>query len=293
MRSNLTAQEVSSILVQSQNPSEFVKAAYSYLRAQNSKFSFEVLRRKAGFSSRSYAREVMIGKRRITRRSISGFAAAFGLSPTSSRYFECLCLISEPRLLGPAEQLAAIQKRAEKLKRKLVQESLKIDETAPVNKIFNELLWPAIYAALGVPGKGSELLRIMQVTGITKKTLVEQLECLEQAGLIERRHEEESVRYFAKQDHLSISDLGGSAFFKSFFDHNLKHIQQSSQRDFSNPNHMFVSSVLSVKKKDLGTIQEKVERTLFCLIDEIEDGDGDVILTLAFGSSSANSEQPV
>lgn len=58
--------------------------------------SYAEFARRAGFSSRAFARELLIGKRRITASTFAQIAKALGLKGAWKDYFQTLVMIEEP-----------------------------------------------------------------------------------------------------------------------------------------------------------------------------------------------------
>ena len=68
----------------------FLREYYAEKKAENPKFSYETLSRKAGFKSRSNLIEVSTGKKELTNSRIFAVARALDLNPKECEYFESL-----------------------------------------------------------------------------------------------------------------------------------------------------------------------------------------------------------
>jgi hypothetical protein len=66
-------------LAEVKNPRDFLKAILQLREKSGRKFSFSQLARAAGFTSRSYPREVLTGRRRLTPKSSRAFSKGLRL----------------------------------------------------------------------------------------------------------------------------------------------------------------------------------------------------------------------
>lgn len=73
----------------------FLSDYYKTKKAQSTKFSYRYFAMKAGFSSASYLKLVMDGKRNLTECSQEKFVNAIGLSEKESEYFNSLVGLSQ------------------------------------------------------------------------------------------------------------------------------------------------------------------------------------------------------
>ncbi len=68
----------------------FLREFYTEKKAENPKYSYEILSRKAGFKSRSNLIEVSTGRKELTSSRIFAVARALDLKPKECEYFESL-----------------------------------------------------------------------------------------------------------------------------------------------------------------------------------------------------------
>lgn len=69
---------------------KFILDHYKTNKERNPSFSYGVLARRGGISSRGHIKLILDGKRNLTIKSIPKFAKAFGLNSAEERYFEIL-----------------------------------------------------------------------------------------------------------------------------------------------------------------------------------------------------------
>lgn len=76
----------------------YLKDRYTYLKTQNSKYSYRYIAKKAGFSSSSSLKLVMDGKRNLSESSIDAFATALKIEGVERKFFTILVKFNQAKL---------------------------------------------------------------------------------------------------------------------------------------------------------------------------------------------------
>ena len=151
----------------------FLKAAFDILKEHQASFSLQSFANKAGFSSKSFARDVISGRKRITPRSIDGFKKGLGLTGRLATYFTLLVAQTESDIKHGNLNEAQMQKKLQSLKLQLAEQESSSSEQGHV---YSEKLWPYLYAALGSLERGATLDEVSSRLGLNEDSCKSELE---------------------------------------------------------------------------------------------------------------------
>ena len=261
-------------LLQAKTYREFLAAAFQELQAREAKFSFALFSRRAGFASRSYPRDVLAGKRRISAATLPSFIRGLGLEGDRKEYFTLLVAIEEedcnPDRLTP-----------EKLRRKLERLRSRAEgrSSIPLEGIdfYRRQTWLYIYASLGSAEDGATIEQISRRTRLARGSLRPELAAMEKLGILRAA----GGRYFSRDHHLIFRDQGGSSFFRQHYLSSLVDAIQDATQRFDTRDRLFLNSVLSVREADLPRLREKLRQLLEGFIDSSANDEGDRLANLS------------
>ena len=160
--------------------------------AREGRVSYASFARKAGFASRSYPRDVISGRRRITTKTLHAFVRGFGLSGDAKAYFTWLVALNEPEVNTQGLDVAEIREKLTRLKSRLGKRAVDL----PANRaeaLFRSAQWLEVYASLGTLEEGSDLARICAVTKLPEVTTRRVLEAMCAQGLAQYRAETDVI----------------------------------------------------------------------------------------------------
>jgi hypothetical protein len=149
-------------LIEAGSYREFLKRAF----AKRRRFSYAAFARRAGIASRSFPRDVVLGKKRLSLESATRFAAALDLHGDLQDYFLTLVALEEERArIPPLRTPATLKATLSKLHARLRAKAAKcgVDGRAA---LYGSRHWLEVYAALGTPERGASLSEIMGRTGL-------------------------------------------------------------------------------------------------------------------------------
>lgn len=273
----------------SSTPSQKLLAAKDYRKfirelldekSRRKKINFSELSRRAGFSSRSFLKEVLDGKKQLTLSSADRVKKALGLSGLWATYFETLVSmeLTETRseksieLTGRLDKMRArLEKQSE---RKTLKTSAKQNDT-----LFNDAKIGEVYASLGTPQKGANLEEVMSRCGLAPEACQTVLNRLSREGLIEKR----DLRYYVLDASLDIFGLGDRATFQRFYLEALKRLEHRAQKGLVSEQEFFTHSVFCIEEKRMPELKSRLKKLLVEFLDESQNDDGDRTAKLTLG----------
>jgi uncharacterized protein (TIGR02147 family) len=256
--------ELTSELLKSSNYRRFLASA---TRGAN----FSELTRRAGFSSRSYIKEVIDGKKRIGAQSIPRFSKALSLTGPLNEYFKLLVRIEEEREAFDDHSKAQLQKRLNQVKERLKRKIEKPRLNASEHSVLLNSKSLRVYAALGSPEKGATLSEIQNRCGLTKIQCENILQAFAEKSIVTL----EGSRYKIGQTNFDFSELGGEHAFGNVLAQTLKNLAQMAPTRYRSDKELFLYSTFTVNEADLPEIKKRLRETLIDFMDSRQVDDGD------------------
>lgn len=243
-------------------------------RKKSKSFGYSHIARLGGFKARSFPRDVVSGRKRITLNSLPKFIKGLGLTSDLAEYFRILVEIDEVDCRTRNADLAKLMKMKSNIeKRILTKQSIQLIDGQDRNFIYSSI--PKIYASLGTSDVG------VYIEGILKKTSLPENEthrCLE--FMIEQKLVRKSrARYYPTENHLNFQNLK-SDIFKRHFVNTAEESIAMSKKHLQSDEKLFLSSSFSVKKAELPKLKEELRSLLLKYIDSSENSDGDRVINL-------------
>lgn len=261
------------LLLQSKSISEFLVRAEAELKNSEMGFSYASFARNAGFSARSYVREVFQGKKPLTLKALPGFSKAFGLNKEEREILKCLLLIEFPGMdpgvsAETAQQMLFVKRKA--LARR-AERKKPLESFAPLKGLDE---WPVVYAGLG---EGSTVDILLKKTKLTALSLERALQAMMALGIVS---ESEGV-YSPVGRHLVLSPEVHAEMIRTHFQSVLERASRLAGVNFRDPQRMYFVSSYSVRKSRMPELKAKLIETLLRFVDETECAQDDEIVSLA------------
>lgn len=242
--------------------------------------NFSALSRQAGFSSRSYIKEVIAGKKRLTLSSTAKVKQALGMNTLLGNYFEALVALEEEDVDVQQLSLDSRKVRAEKLRTKLLD---RLQSEALANsqgdKIFLNRYAPDVYAALGTVEAGASLEEITQRCGLSEAEVLKVLQHFLELQVVDQKRR----RYFAVQCNLDIFGQGNNLNFQTVYIQGLHKLNEEARRKFENPQSLFLHSAFSISKNKLPELRERLRKVVLEVLDEQQIDSGDHVAKVTLG----------
>jgi hypothetical protein len=200
-------------LLESTSERDFLGRWYTWAKENKSGLSYALLTRRAGFASRSYVRDVMTGKRRLTMEALPRFVKAMELKGEYRRFFSLL-VQSSPNRFGRAGD-PKVQDKIARLKNRVRSDTESGRFPSHAQSLYLGKNRLEIYAALGTPSEGATLDEISQRTGLAKEICAKTLSQMCGDGAV--FSDQLETRFFAKKPHLVLPKIGDQEVFKTSY----------------------------------------------------------------------------
>jgi len=228
--------------------------------------TYQLFADRSGFSSKSFIRDVIVGKKRLTLRSLPKVIEGLKLNRQWAQYFAILVRIEEDGCRSlkynkniELQKLASIQLRIEsKRTKKMVKDKAELN-------VFLSKNFPEVYAALGTPEKGACFEDIQKRTNLDLKELESCLKKIVQYNFA--TFDEEKNCYIPKEHTLFNNSLLDSNIFKLDYFRSLDKVSKRFHTQSKSSDSLFMSVTVPTDSKKLNLFQKK----LFDLVDEFSD----------------------
>lgn len=260
-------------LVESRSYRQFLAAAMTHLGFGGRRTNYAAFARKAGFSSRSFPRDVIVGKRALTVKSLPKFIRGMQLRGDLKNYFTLLAALEEPDLNEDRLTKIELETQVRKLRARVRAKAA--GEKTPASSFAKLKYWQEVFASLGSEEAGASLDEIIARTRLPQAKVQEVLEKMVEQNCVS--FDEKELRYRPVQLHLNLQGLGTAEFFKLHLQDRLQKINHAVKTDLSSPNRLLFDSVWSIEEKRLPEFKQRLRQLVIDFIDETEKSDGDRI----------------
>jgi hypothetical protein len=245
-------------------------------RGRDGKINLSALSRRAGFSSRSYIREVLDGKKRLALQSLPRFVRAFRLNKTAEALLACLVALEEQDANIEGLSRSQLQEQAESLRQKLRRRDGETKHRRDAFSFGPQAV--SIFAALGSPEKGADLAQIQSRSGVDEATCGLVLGELLRKGVIENRND----RYFVSDVNLDLSGLGKDLAFERLFGNVLNDLSKNYRKKLGSNEELLFYTAFSIRKDRLPEMKKRFRELLLEMIDTEQQDDGDAVVRSVF-----------
>lgn len=243
-------------------------------RKKTKNYGYSKIARSGGFLSRSFPRDVVLGKKRITLSSLPKFIKGLNLHTDLAQYFKILVEIEEPDCRFKNFDITKLNYLKNNLKNRIYRKSeIQINAKYDLNFIYPSI--PKIYAALGDSENGSTINNIILKTNILDTEILKCLNYMLDRKLIRKY----KGKYFSTENHLNFQNLNSEIFKKHF----IKSAEDSilmCRQNIKSSEKLFLSSSFSVARKDLEKLKEELRSILLKFVDCSENPNGDKVVSL-------------
>lgn len=271
-------ESLKNLLLESGSHSEFLLAAFEAIQLLNPHFNYSSVALQTGFT-RSYIRQVVLGKKKLTLRALEPIAKAFKLEADLEKYFQTLYRLD---LARETAQGTLVKKLSGELA--ILRKSLTTKKKSE-SKHLTSVHWPRVYASLGSEETGSTLPEILERSKVKKEEVLHVLTELEENNLVRIAG---GNRYFPVCNHI---DLGKNFSYKKIFLHNYELLGKKAESDFTKKEDLFFSSVTCVRQEDLPELKAQFRELLLQFIDRSEIATGSTTVTFLAGLFENGKDQ--
>lgn len=258
----------------------FLSILYSTNKKKSAQFSYAYIAKQCGFLSKSFVKEVIDGKKKMSLESAHKLIEGLSLPVTLGKYFLCLVSINDGQNNDRKNRQgsATAEKELKRLRQSLLGKKA-IITTNNEDKVFANMHWPIIYAALGSQEKGATLLEILQRTGLSETVILSTLNFMISELMISQK----GRRYFVMAETAFFENLGKSQFFKKYYLQALSRLSERAQKNFSSQEELFYAMSMSINKAKIAEFRQDLSELLDKYTTEIEEPHGDRVASLVCG----------
>jgi uncharacterized protein (TIGR02147 family) len=260
-------------LLSCENYRSFI-SIYKEERSKSGKYSYSMIARRAGFSSRSFPRDVATGARKITLSSLYPMIKGLGLQGDLAEFFKTLVAIEHP-------ETRTVQVDKIKLERKLtnLRDRLRVSRSIAASDPYRFEFFPIVYAACGEKNQGTSLREIQKKTSLPEDIIKTTLANLIEMKIVSYK----GTKYFPTDSHFFFDGMKQSQAFKKFFQYLIRRAGDEASSDFANDKKLFFTSCLSVKESRLIELRNQLKQVLLEYVDAAESSDGEKIISVVCG----------
>ncbi len=255
----------------------YLKSAFRIEKEFNPNFSYSYFSKRAAISSRSFPRDVILGEKRLTARSLPKFLKGLGLKGDLKTAFQCMVALEENvDFKGhSAERIRkTLEVSIERIANKL---SDRKSESANIRN-FNVANWPYVYAALGSKEEGAILNKIISMTGLNPVICKRTLDQMVLEGVV--IFDIGSDKYYPQSLNIVVDRIGENQLYMQYFIESMDRAKTKAKSNFSNRENLFLNSIVSVKKSELNRVREDMKNIMVNYISDVEDKEGDKLLSI-------------
>jgi uncharacterized protein (TIGR02147 family) len=267
-------------LFEAEDSKTFLRLAIERIQEKNPRFGYAALVRKAGLASRSFPREVILGKKSLTIDSARKLAPALSLTAELRQLF--LLLVDQDKLKKDHKQSNSLSKQIQKLRNRSRQK-LDPKSLGSKNIFYENKSWIEVWSSLPVKNQrpeGTSLEVISKRSHVPIKLCEKILNEFIERSLIARNTETKGY-HIIQSEHLIIESMGKDLFFKSWFLDSLDVAKKNALIHFDSDKHLFLNSVFLVRPEDLVRLRKELRDLITQYVDQNEDSFGEHLARLS------------
>lgn len=263
------------LLLEASDYRGFLSILYKKNKDQNAAFSYAYMAKRCQFSSKSFLKEVIGGKKNLSLESAHKIAEGLDFPNTWKKYFL--------HLVTSAEQSSLIQKQKTFQKLERYKAKLKKQKTTFLvvkdSDLFQLSHWPLIYAALGDQSTGANIVEIQKRTGLKEDVIQATLNRL----IIEKMVIKKGPSYFAVHETAFFENLAKSKFFKNFYLQSVERLFSKARMNFDSTDSLYFNMALSVDPKRMPEFKKSLAALLDEYTENVEEPNGSRVASLICG----------
>jgi predicted outer membrane protein len=237
---------------------------------------------RAGLASKSFLKDVISRRKRLTPNSFQNVVLGLGLSQIWADYLEALIGLEEKAFQNRNFDESYFAKRIQTLKKrlKLRKASRAHQNVATLENVFLEESFPEIYAALGTVETGSTLSLLSSRTQLPPSKIIPILSRMSEVGLVVQKGES----FLPIVEALNVEELKTSEVFRKDYHRSLEKAKKRFPAQVNSEESLFLTQTFSVQSADLKKFKERLRNLIHDFVADGEAADGNTVaeVTLAF-----------
>lgn len=243
--------------------------------------TFQEFSMRAGLASRSFLKDVIVGRKRLTPASFQKTILGLGLNKIWTEYLEALIGIEETMFQNRVLDQKYFSKKLQVLKKRLRlrKASQSVRTGSQIVEAFLDENFPEVYAALGTVENGNSLKQITRKVRLPEGQVKIILSRMAEVGLVVQQND----IYFPQVEALNVEELKTSYVFQRDFFRSLEKVKRRFQTQVSSDESLFLTQTFSVASKDLKRFKESLAHVIDDFVADSETPEGDTIAELTLG----------
>ena len=202
----------------------YLEDLYKYRKTTESGFSYEAWAAEIGFRSRSYLRDLVIGKKPLHDSLLLPLSRGLDLDQDRLDYLILLMHYS----VAPSVDLKLSYGRQLLYKWKVKIQQVQI---ADLVGFLSDSLVPVLFTYLSFPDASSDLEQMAEYFGVERERIQNSLRCLVWQKIVDGQFDEQGrVYYKTVQPFFAVPSENGNSLLKSFHKEGLKLAEQAMDR---------------------------------------------------------------
>ncbi len=251
--------------------------------------TYQEFANRAGFSSKSFMKEVIDGKKKLSPNSLEKVKVGLKLNGFWSDYFEGLIGSEEPSFQTAKHSKEYYEEKLSKLKKKFskLKDKKVLTSNSSLVQVFLETNFPEVYASLGDTDHGEEFNVIANRSKVETERLEAILQKMQESGLVLKK----GNKYIPIAGALDISEIKSTEVYKMDFFRSIEKAKQRFQAQLSSDKALFMTQTFSVSESQLQEFKESLAILIEEFSAECESPQGDCVAEVVV-SFTNNSKKP-
>lgn len=261
-------------LLQSKDYRGFLDVFFKVSRgAKAAPLTYGELAKRAGFKSRSFLNEVVLGRRRLTSTSTEKVIHGLKLDSTWAKYLRLLVEYDEAQEEKKSELLENLERLRNVIRTRIQK---KDTPREGLKKVLLKADFPEVYAALGSGDQAVHLTTVVARTDLPQDSVRKILNQMESVGLVTS----EGDLYLPCLGALDLNQLGRDEFLKMDFFRACEKAKLRFDQQAAKQTALFTTQTYLVSEKKLPELRQRLSALVQDFVDTSEMPDGDTVAEL-------------
>ncbi len=244
--------------------------------------SFQQFCHRSGFASKSFAADILAGRKKITPLSVYKIVLGLSLNRLWADYFRALVAMEEPRFWNEKMVASDYKKKCEQIRVRLLKKGTMV-RAGPSQQIKElEILalphFPVVFAALGSLEKGASFEEIVNRTQLKPIQISEVLKSLIDLKWVQ--YDLPKERYLARPSFLEFAQLGSNQNFEKAYLRSLELTRSRFVKFSAKSEQTFLTQTFAINKNRVPDLNSRLKELILEFCDFAEENEGDTISEL-------------
>lgn len=264
----------------------FLFEALKYYFRKKERVNISEFSRKAGFSSRSYLTEVLIGKKGLSKDALRKIRNTLKVPKEISKIGECLAFLDFPEL-RPRNITDFLLKTQLKNSRSAFIKRLELDLNKEIkSKVTSSTSLYLVFASVGSVEEGAALEDIGFRCKLSNQTIDKNLKVLKEAGIVI----EKSKRFYPVSDQIDFFDMKSSDGLAELIKRACNNLSDNAKEVIENLDNLTFYTAFSVDTVQVPELRRKLKEAIYTVLDDFQNDDGNTVRQILFSLQAPTLE---